>query len=434
MVLRGQLRGRVGRCREFYICSRRGFLEPDSSIRLFFVTDYQKLYKKLERTLNAIEEAPDVAATVRSLLARILASFGEELGLSAGRFYHLYGDRYVLSQVEGDGAHPEGFSLPLDYVPVARVRSEGYVLMRHTDPGIRHDIEAALRVDHFAAICFGQKREYIISFTLDAKHDPEQVLYSLNAVRHVCDLKLRQSRMERVMTEAREIQESLIRDPPSSFAGFTIAARTRPADAVGGDVYVFIPVSQHILGFAVADVAGHGLGAALQARDVSVGLRMGISENLKMVSTIDRLNRVIHETSLASKFVTLFYGELEGNGNLIYVNAGHLPGLVLPAAGGAPTALRKGGMVLGPNPASRYQRGFHELSPGDMLVIHSDGIVEAETPAGESYGDDRMLAVIRRLAGQPPADIITAVLEDVDTFCQGAPQVDDQTLVLVRRD
>lgn len=394
--------------------------------------DYPALYRKLERTLSRIEESEDVARTLETILEHIVVTYRDDLGFSSGRLYRLEDEGYRLAKVVGNGSHRTGFVLPVDYAPVARVRALGYVMMQLGDPGIRSDIEAALGVDHFAAICFGPAKEYIIALTLEGAFEPDEVLYSLNAVRHVCDLKLRHRRIERVMMEAREIQESLLRPPPD-FAGYEIGVKSRPADEVGGDLYVFVPVNESILGVGIADVAGHGLAAALQARDVAIGLMMGIGENLKMVATIERLNQVIHETSLASKFVTMLYCEVERNGNLIYVNAGHLPQIVLPSGRDELVLLRKGGMVLGPSPRARYQRGFYELGHGDLVLLYTDGITEAESPAGEAYGLDRLAATLRRLRDGSAQRIVDGILADADAFRGEGRQIDDQTLLVMRR-
>ena len=92
---------------------------------------------------------------------------------------------------------------------------------------------------------------------------------------------------------------------------------------MGGDFYDYIPISEKILGLTIADVTGHGLPAALQVRDIYMGLRMGLGREYKIVHTMERLSSIIHRSTTTSRFVSLFYGELELNGNFLYVNAGH---------------------------------------------------------------------------------------------------------------
>ncbi len=88
-------------------------------------------------------------------------------------------------------------------------------------------------------------------------------------------------------------------------------------ESVGGDFYDYIPITDKILGLAIADVSGHGLPAALQVRDIYMGLRMGMARDFKIVRTVERLNQIIHKSTLTSRFVSMFYGELERNGVLL---------------------------------------------------------------------------------------------------------------------
>ena len=124
--------------------------------------------------------------------------------------------------------------------------------------------------------------------------------------------------------EAAEIQQSLLVEEPPDFPGYDIACRSVPADEVGGDFYDFHDLAE-VLAVSIGDASGHGLPAALLVRDVVTGLRMGIERDMKIVHVFERLNQVIHRTRLSSRFVWVFYGELESDGNLVYVNAGHQP-------------------------------------------------------------------------------------------------------------
>src|SRR4029077_14561302 len=130
-------------------------------------------------------------------------------------------------------------------------------------------------------------------------------------LRHAVDQKLRQERFVSELDEAWRIQMSILpkrapRGGPLDMAGFS-----QPAEIVGGDFFDFIPVSERIWGVAIADASGHGLPAALQVRNVYTGLRMGVARDFKIVRTVERLNRIIHQSRMTTKFVSLFYGEIE---------------------------------------------------------------------------------------------------------------------------
>jgi len=206
-------------------------------------------------------------------------------------------------------------------------------------------------------------------------------------------------------------------------------------DNVGGDYFDYIPVTEKILGLAIADVSGHGLPAALQVRDVYMGLRMGLARDFKIVRTVERMNRIIHRSTLTSRFVSMFYGELELNGVFIYVNAGH-PAPFHLSADGTMRFMEEGGPVLGPLSEATYERGFVVMKPGDLLVFYTDGIVEAmgsESEGGtlEEYGCDRMIAVAREHRGQPARAVVDAIFAGVERFTRGAPAEDDRTVMVV---
>jgi Stage II sporulation protein E (SpoIIE) len=108
-----------------------------------------------------------------------------------------------------------------------------------------------------------------------------------------------------VLDRARAIQESLLPDPLPDLAGFDLAARSEPAETVGGDVYDAQPLAPDALGLTIADASGHGLPAALEARDVVIGLRMGATRHLKIDATVERLNDILCPSTLSSRFVSL---------------------------------------------------------------------------------------------------------------------------------
>ncbi|MCC6653368.1 MAG: SpoIIE family protein phosphatase, partial [Candidatus Eisenbacteria bacterium] len=156
---------------------------------------------------------------------------------------------------------------------------------------------------------------------------------ALNSLLFAMRQHLEKSELHDLIEQARAIQLSLLPPAACEFAGYDIHAGSFPASSVGGDLYDFLPVAPGTMGLAVADASGHGLPAALQARDVAVGLRMGVERDLKLVAAIEKLNRVIHRSGLTSRFISLFFGELEANGNFAYVNAGHPPALLMDERG-----------------------------------------------------------------------------------------------------
>lgn len=395
--------------------------------------NYRELMKKVEHAVETIERTDDVADTIHTVTSLIIGQFRDELGLYAGRLYQRYGGYLVLQKAFGEAKElPPGIRVPITYEPVQTLLDHGIVYMEKSDPKFDHSLEEQLGVEQFAAIEVGE--DFVLAFNVAPGHHREDILFSLGILRHSLNQKIRQERMEGIFREARKIQASILPRRAPAFRTFDIFGRTVPVESVGGDFFDYVPLSDKILGLAIADVSGHGLPAALQTRDIYMGLRMGLGRDFKIVRTVERLNRIIHESTLTSRFVSMFYGELESQGTFIYVNAGHPPPYHLPADGD-PRPLEEGGTVLGPVADATYERGFVNLRPGDLLLLYTDGISETRGRGGDGwneYGVESMLKVAAAHRHEPAEKIVEAVGKDVRRFSRGTPADDDRTLVVVR--
>jgi len=393
-------------------------------------TEHKAWYRKLERTLGAIERSQDVSRMLSEALVSLVRDFHEELGMVGGRLYERKGSRYILTYQTGKSRAPIGYRIPIHYAPIKTLIRSGYLLMSERDPGFDPRIEEVVGVKVFAAILVGEKDEYAMSFTLRGRVNEGRTSYALNTIRHVINLKLREQALFDLILEAREIQVSLLPKIHPKTKEFDIHARSVPAEVVGGDLYDYIPISEDTMGLAVADASGHGLPAALQARDVIIGLRMGMAENLKIVKTLERLNRVINRSAMASKFVSLFYGELDVIRNFVYSNCGHPPPLLYH--GGQFRELSEGGPVLGPSLGMRYQRGYVTLRPGDVLVLYTDGLSEATDAADAEFGTERIRSIIADCAQRPAAEIVDRLFRAVQQYSGLTTPRDDQTVMVVK--
>ena len=398
-------------------------------------TDYRRLMKKVEQVVAAMDRDEDMGSTIHSLLEIIIEKFQDELGIYGGRLYQRRGGYYVLLATFGDAKEvPHGLKIPLSYPPIQILLEQGAVYMDIEDPILDRNLENLLGVQRFAAIEAGNE-EYILAFNVAPGHDRDDILFSLGILRHSVNQKIRRDRMEGIFEEARKIQASILPRRVPKYGEFDIFGRSEPMEGVGGDFFDYIPVTEKILGLAIADVSGHGLPAALQVRDIYMGLRMGLARDFKIVRTVERMNRIIHKSTLTSRFVSMFYGELELNGVFIYVNAGHPPPFHV-SADGTVRYLEEGGPVLGPLPDASYERGFVIMKPGDMLVFYTDGIIETQgrdgngRPLGE-YGIERLLEVAREHQGEAAREVVEAVFASVESFGSRFPQEDDRTVMVV---
>jgi sigma-B regulation protein RsbU (phosphoserine phosphatase) len=393
--------------------------------------DPKKLFSKLERNLGEIQHSPDLLSTLSEILRRLVDDFEADIGLVGGRIYVRRGADYWLEKEYPREVAPADFRIPASYPPVRQAILHGYVLRRPDDPGVDPALEERIGGRAFAAICIGSQCRHMMAFSLREGSDPDQVTATLNTIRHVINLKLRKEELEGRVAQARLIQMSLLPESAPEFGDFDVWGRTEPAEEVGGDLYDFIPVSERSLGITIADASGHGLPAALQARDAIIGLRMGVEERMRITATIEKLNRVIGRSALSTKFVSLFYAELERNGTLVYCNAGHNPPMLLQA--GAIEELTRGGLILGPHEGARYERGYARLDPGAVLLAFSDGITEAMAADGEPFDTGRLRELLLSRRWERARDLVDTVFERVRAFSGTDTPVDDQTVVAVVR-
>ena len=240
--------------------------------------------------------------------------------------------------------------------------------------------------------------------------------------------------MKKELEQAAEIQRNLLPREPPPVEGMELAAFSYPCRSVGGDYFDYLTLAGGRLGIIVGDVAGKGLAAALLMSSLQARVQVLIEEPGDLGTLVGRLNASVARTCPGNRFVTFFLCSLDpATGELSYSNAGHNPPYLLRAASGEVEQLTVGGPVLGILPAARYESAMVRIEPGDVLVMFSDGITEAQSASGEEYGEERLLAVLETVRHLPATDISRAVRESVEMFMGTAPAVDDITLVVARR-
>ena len=158
---------------------------------------------------------------------------------------------------------------------------------------------------------------------------------------------------------------------------------------------------------------------------------MAVERDFKIVRTVERLNRIIHESRLTTRFVSLFYGEIEDDGNLMYVNAGHPHPLHFHGMNVTP--LVQTGLVLGPTANATYSRGYRRIEPGDAVVLYTDGMVEAHGENGEEFGPGRLTRAFLELRERPCDEIARELISKVDEWSGGGDPEDDRTVVVLKR-
>ena len=393
--------------------------------------DYKVLLKKLERILEKIEESQATHTMLQSIMESIIQGIGKEIGITGGRLYEQTNSHYQLYSQAGDSNAPENYLISMEYAPIQCLRREGQVFVRSTDPEFDAQVEEPLNITSFAAISLGDNDEYVISFTLIEPVDEEHVHYALTTIRHVANLRIRTRRLEGYIAEARKIQMNLLPKEFPKFFDYDIYGRSLPAEIVGGDVFDVIPISDATLGLVIADASGHGLPAALQVRDVIVGLRMGIEKDLKIVRTMQKLNSVLGQADKSHDFISMFYAEVEDNGNFFYVNAGHPPALFFGNT--AVHELSRGGLIMGPYPKAKYERGFVFFEKGNLVVLYTDGVTEATNTVGEEFGTDRIKEIVEKNRESSSKELCDLIFKAVEDHTEAAPPNDDRTVVILKK-
>jgi hypothetical protein len=239
--------------------------------------------------------------------------------------------------------------------------------------------------------------------------------------------------MKRDLEIAREIQSWLMPSEAPSVPGVDIAFANRPANTVAGDYYdAFFRPNGRLL-IVVADVVGKSVPAALLAATLQASLRTLAALPGSLPELVGQVNRYACEQSLQGRrFTTAFLGELDpATGALTYVNAGHnWP--VLRHASGAIERLQAGGLPLGISAARPYQCGAATLAAGDLLLIFTDGLVEAEDDREREFGEARMLPVVQALDSATATGAIQHIMSSVDAFVGLTRQHDDITCLALR--
>ncbi len=401
--------------------------------------DYHLLFRKLERQLSSIESQPDLKQTIGLLINSILDDYAEEFGFIDARLYVLDEDEKVYRLEAKFGASmsaPIGFTIMKSYAPIRRLCRQGMIYMAPGSEGMDPNIEEKLRVKRFAALAAGKGCKYIIAFTIQPERteNVDDILFALSSIRHAINQKLAQEQLEGVILQSRDIQLSLLPSGDVKFEGYDIYGKSKPAEEVGGDVFDYIRATPGILGVAIGDATGHGLPAALQARDVLMGLRMGISEDRKFIKVLEKLNKVINASRLTSRYISLFYGELGLDGHFIYSNAGHNPPFYYRRKKDRFYPMNEGGMVLGPTSNAAYVRGFFKINPGDSIIMYTDGITEAKNTKGEDFGEDRVQAFVRNNGDKLSArEMVDGLINAATEFSEDGRYVDDRTAVYIKR-
>jgi serine phosphatase RsbU (regulator of sigma subunit) len=252
------------------------------------------------------------------------------------------------------------------------------------------------------------------------------------------ETELARARLANELELAAQIQANLFPSPLPHVDGYTLAAHNRPARRCGGDYYDAIATSAADGGarllLCVADVSGKGLPASLVMSNMQATLRALLGRTPSLPALADHASALLFAATTPEKYVTAAFVEIEpATGAMKFVGAGHVDTLVVRRGGEAVTLVSTGTPLGLLQPGLPFGESELTLEPGDVLVLYSDGVTEAQNAGYEEFGLDRLLDVVRAHAAEPPATLIARVLEAIDRFAGDAPQFDDITLLVATR-
>ncbi|MDM7921172.1 MAG: SpoIIE family protein phosphatase, partial [Pyrinomonadaceae bacterium] len=304
--------------------------------------------------------------------------------------------------------------------------------------GIRSVLAVPLSVDerNVFGLIYADSPTYTTTFT----EEHLNILTTLASVASIrvenaslTDARMERERMERELELATEIQQRFQPSAPPQAEGYQFQGISFSCYEIGGDYYDFIEREDGRMVVALGDVSGKGTAAALLMSSLHAAIHAQISAKSSLEETVSSVNKYLVENTPANRFVTLFIGELDlASGRIKYINAGHNPPIV-GRSDGSIVQLDSGGLPLGLMGFAQYDAGELELSPGEVLVVYSDGVSEAVNPADEEFGLDRLKNVVKTNLGASASGLRDKVESALSAFTKTAPANDDITLLIVKK-
>lgn len=402
----------------------------------------------LERLANRIIEAPANASTLPDVLAAVLPGLFPKDRVAI----HLFEPQYKQAWSPFDLWYPDsdlGVSRET-WSSLCTAEATHQLLPEVILPNHNRTFGDALMAKIFAQPTDGDDevvecvggvyllRHKSVGSPLDSQGAVESLASQIGsaldrAQNHVEMLAFHKTQQE--LEFAGRIQTSFLPTEIPQADNWQISATLIPARQTSGDFYDFIPFDNGLIGIVVADVSDKGTGAALyMALSRTLIRTYAMESGAQPDVALTRANERIRADTESDQFVTLIYGVLDPETGLFtYANAGHNPGYLLRAGDGGHDSLTKTGIPLGMFEGMKWQQAQVQFEPGDVLLLYTDGVPEAENLVYEEYGDDRLLAVGRESISRMTPEIQDAIITSIKDFVGEAPQFDDITLMVVSR-
>jgi len=390
-------------------------------------------YRKLDSLLSIIGQEKSGKDFLFTIVKDLEKTFGNDLHIGKGYIYEKNGDEFILiSPLSNQELINIETNLPISSEAVQFVlNSKTYIF---DNPAFSIGTKKIPQKEYAIPVAItvhSQENRWIFVFELRSGWVREEIEFCLNAVRTVLSYRLLSESIKSEYEQAFQIQKSLLPTSAPKIPGYQIAGNSQQAELVGGDFFDYFQFEGEEFGFCIGDASGHGIPAALMARDAIIGLRMGLEKHMKMVHTLKKLNSVIYQSVYSTRFVSLFYAEMEENGNLFYVNAGHPSPILIN--GDEVIELESTGIIFGALPEIDLRRSYTKIFPGSVLVLFSDGILERQNNKGENFELERLKKVALQNKNLNAEEILAAIFCSANEFGKKKKWKDDATVVVLKR-
>jgi sigma-B regulation protein RsbU (phosphoserine phosphatase) len=242
----------------------------------------------------------------------------------------------------------------------------------------------------------------------------------------------RRKKLEMDLALAEETQRSLLPREVPQLDSLKLHAFSRPTRYVGGDFYHFELMESGELIGVLADVSGKGVAASLLSAMMLGCLQMLLRRGSSPEEALDGLNKFLHEKG-SRRFVTMFLFDVKPDGTGKFIGAGHNPSYLYRAASNSIEELTSTAMMVGAFDFATFESSPFEMKIGDILLVYTDGLTEAEAHSGEMFGEERVKEIILREASSGAEQMLKSMLEALEKFTGSRPQTDDITIVLAER-
>ena len=243
---------------------------------------------------------------------------------------------------------------------------------------------------------------------------------------------IEKKRLQGQLEVARQVQLELLPANDPELAGYDISAYNFPTEEVSGDYYDWVSIYEDQIAIVIADVSGKGVPAALLMAFLRASLRAATHIGYATHISMAKVNYLLWESIERNQFVTAFYGILDGpNRTLSYSNAGHNPPLLVSPSG-QHRFIERGGLPLGMFRDTRYHEYYLSFEPGDLLVLYTDGVTEANNPSGEEFGRERLASAVKANSSLNSRELITSLQREVLNWTDGVGASDDVTFFVIK--